>query len=200
MVARSMLEVEIKLAVGAADSEVRKLEALGARLVQPRGLEVNVLLDLPGQPLRARAAMLRVRRYGGRSLLTYKEPAPGPAGYKTRREIEIAIPDFGTVIRILEAAGLTRVWRYMKYRTAFEMDGLHLLLDETPIGNYLELEGERASIDAAVARLGRTADESSTLSYSALFEQDCARRGVVPGDMTFDTEAAGCDASGTVTS
>src|SRR5262245_53951249 len=175
-----MLEVEIKLAIGDAESEVRRLEAMGARLAQPRGLEVNVLLDLPGQPLRARAAMLRARHYGGRSFLTYKEPAPGPAGYKVRREIEAAIPDFDGVIRIFEAAGLTRVWRYMKYRTVFELERLHLLLDETPIGNFLELEGTRAAIDDAVARLGRTADELSTLSYRALYERECARRGVVP--------------------
>lgn len=194
-----MLEVEIKLAVGAADSEVRRLAALGARLAHPRGLEVNVLLDLPWQPLRARAAMLRVRHYGGRSFLTYKEPALGPAGYKIRREIEAAIPDFDAVIRIFEAAGLTRVWRYMKYRTVFELDDLHLLLDETPIGNFLELEGTQAAIDGVLALLGRTADESSTLSYRGLYERDCGRRGVVPGDMIFETEAPGSGASGTVT-
>src|SRR5262245_56309489 len=117
-----MLEVEIKLAIGAADSEVRRLESLGARLAHQRALEVNVLLDLPAQPLRARSAMLRVRSYGGRSFLTYKEPAPGPADYKIRREIETAIPDFDAAIRIFETAGLMRVWRYMKYRTVFEME------------------------------------------------------------------------------
>ena len=186
-----MLEVEIKLAIGAAEAEIQRLEALGARLVQPRSLEVNVLLDLPEQPLRARAAMLRARHYGGRSFLTYKEPVPGPAGYKIRREIETVVPDFEAVIRTLEAAGLKRVWRYMKYRTAYELEETHILLDETPVGNYLELEGSGSSIDAVSARLGRTADEYLTLSYRALYEQDCVRRGVAPGDMIFGTEAPG---------
>ena len=194
-----MLEVEIKLAVGAADTEVRKLEALGARLSQPRGFEDNVLLDLPGRPLRAREAMLRVRSYGGRSFLTYKEPAPGPEGYKIRRELEVTVPDFNAVIRVFECTGFTRVWRYMKYRTAFERNGLHLLLDETPIGNYLELEGERAAIDAVAAGLGRAPTEYIALSYRGLFERECARRGLVPGDMTFEAEASGQDASGAVT-
>src|SRR5262249_56634537 len=126
-------------------------------------------------------------------------PAPGPVGYKIRREIEVEIPDFDAVIRILDAAGLTRVWRYMKYRTVFELDGLHLLLDETPIGNFLELEGRREAIDDIAARLVRTAGDSSTLSYRALYEHDCARRGVVPGDMIFETEAPGFGGSGTVT-
>src|SRR5262245_17143049 len=183
-----MLEVEIKLAIGAAEAEIQGLVDLGARLVQPRSLEVNVLLDLPEQSLRARAAMLRARHYGGRSFLTYKEPVPGPAGYKTRREIEIVVPDFDAVIRIFEAAGLKRVWCYMKYRTAYEMEDLHILLDETPIGNYLELEGSRSAIDAVAARLGRAADEYMTVSYRGLYEQDCARRGVVPGDMIFAAE------------
>lgn len=193
-----MLEVEIKLAIGPAAAVIRKLESLGARLAHPRGLEVNVLLDLPGQPLLARGAMLRVRKYGGRSILTYKEPAPGPAGYKSRREIETLIPDFDAVVRIFEAAGFTRVWRYMKYRTALELNGLHVLLDETPIGNYLELEGERASIDAVASRLGRSPDEYIVLSYRGLQERDCLKRGVVPGDLVFGTEASSLDPSDTV--
>lgn len=183
-----MLEVEIKLAIGAAETEVERLVALGARLVHPRSLEVNVLLDLPEQPLRARAAMLRARRYGGRSFLTYKEPVPGPAGYKIRREIEIVVPDADAVIRTLEASGLKRMWLYMKYRTVYELEDLHILLDETPIGNYLELEGSRSSIDTVASRLGRAADQYLTLSYRGLYEQDCSKRGVVPGDMIFGTE------------
>ena len=106
-----MLEVEIKLAIGAVPTEIRKLEALGARLVQPRGLEVNVLLDVPEQRLRARGAMLRARHYGGRSFLTYKEPVPGPAGYKVRRELEIEVSDFEAVTQTFEAAGLVKLWR-----------------------------------------------------------------------------------------
>jgi len=195
-----MLEVEIKLAIGAADTEVQKLESLGARLVQPSNLEVNTLLDLPGQPLLRRAAMLRARRYAGRSFLTYKEPVAGPAGYKVRRELEVVVPDSDALIRTLQAAGLKKMWLYMKYRTTYEMDDLHLLLDETPIGNYLELEGSRSAIDSVARRLGKTARDYLTLSYRALFEQDCERRGVVPGDMIFGTEAPGPGASGTVTS
>jgi len=195
-----MLEVEIKLGIGAAYAEIERLEAVGARLVQPRGLEVNVLLDLPGQPLRARAAMLRVRRYGGRSFLTYKEPVPGPTGYKVRREIEVIVPDFDATIRTLEASGLMKMWTYMKYRTTYELEDLHVLVDETPIGNYLELEGTRSAIDAAAARLGRSAVDYSTLSYRALYEMDCAKRGVVPGDMIFGMEATDRGASGVVNS
>jgi adenylate cyclase class 2 len=195
-----MLEVEIKLAIGTSEPVIRRLEALGARLAHPRGLEVNELLDLPGQPLRARGALLRVRRYGGRSVLTYKEPAQGPAGYKVRREIEAEIPDSAAVVQILEAAGFTRVWRYMKHRTVLELDGLHILLDETPIGNYLELEGARTAIDSVASALGRTHEEYITLSYRELQEQHCLKRGVVPGDMIFGTDASGRDPHETVTS
>ena len=182
-----MLEVEIKLAIGDASSEARKLEVLGARLAHPRALEVNVLLDLAGQPLGTRGAMLRVRTYGERAVLTYKEPAPGPSGYKIRQELETPIPDGGGLVRILEASGFTRIWRYMKYRTVFEMDGVHVLLDETPIGNYVEIEGSRPAIDAAAARLGRTPADYITLSYRALYERRCAQRGTVAGDMIFET-------------
>jgi adenylate cyclase class 2 len=45
------------------------------------------------------------------------------------------------------------------------------VVDETPIGNFAELEGEAAWIDKVAARLGVSHSEYMTLSYGRLFEQ-----------------------------
>ena len=45
-------------------------------------------------------------------------------------------------------------FRYEKYRTTFRLPGLHLDLDETPVGVFLELEGAPRAIDRAARSLG----------------------------------------------
>jgi adenylate cyclase class 2 len=183
----TMMEVEVKLAVGPIEPEMRRLEKLGGRLVHARSLEENVLLDLPERALGMRGAMLRVRKYGAEAALTYKEFAPGPAGYKNRMEIEAAITEPHQLLRVLEFAGFRPIWRYMKYRTVFCVQDLKVLLDETPIGNYIELEGARESIDAFAARLGRGPSDYIPLSYRALYERWCLERRTAVGDMVLES-------------
>lgn len=185
MVRPSMIEVEIKLAIGPADAEVRRLQQLGARVVSPRSFEDNVLLDVSVGELRARGAMLRLRLYAGSATLTYKEPAPGPEGFKVRTEIETSVAEPDALLRILEAAGLRRVWRYVKYRTILEHEDVTLGVDETPAGNFLELEGPAGSIDALARRLGRAPADYITATYRELHVRWCSARGVPPGDMLF---------------
>ena len=184
------IEIEIKLAIGLVEPEVRRLRELGANTISPRLLEENILLDFGEGELRARGAMLRVRRYGRSGSVTYKEPAPGPAGFKVRREIETVIPDPGALFDVLAAAGMRAVWRYDKYRTVMEADGVKVLVDETPIGNFLELEGSGEAIGAMARRLGRSPSDSITATYRQLFEDWCRARGREAGDMVFDREPA----------
>lgn len=183
-----MTEVEIKLAVGPAESQIRLLVDLKVELIHRRGYEENVLLDLPGLPLRARGGILRVRDFDGTSTVTYKEPAPGLDGYKVRREIETSVGNAGLVLQILESAGFHRVWKYAKFRTIYRDGPLFVLLDETPIGNYLELEGPREAIDAFAKRLGRSPSEYITSTYRTLHEDWCRKRGVPAGDLMFERD------------
>jgi adenylate cyclase class 2 len=181
-----VIEVEVKLAVETAEKAIRLLEGLPAELVHSRGHEGNELFDLPGLPLRERGALLRVRTFGGRGLLTYKEPAEGPSGYKVRREIQTVVDDPKALALILEGAGFRRVWRYEKYRSAYRAGEVLILVDETPIGDYLELEGPAAGIDALAARLGRSSREYITSSYWSLYVEWCRGRGIEPGDLLFE--------------
>ena len=134
-----------------------------------------------------RGAMLRVRKYGAEAALTYKELAPGPAGFKNRNEIEAAINEPHQLLRVLESAGFRPIWRYMKYRTIFSVRDLKVLLDETPIGNYMELEGTRESIDAFAAQIGMGPADYIPLSYRALYERWCHERRTAVGDMVLDS-------------
>jgi adenylate cyclase class 2 len=180
-----MIEVEIKLAIGPANLQVPLLENLGATLVHPRSHEENILLDLPGMPLMARGAFLRVRKFGETHTLTFKEPTRGSAGYKVRRELETGVDSAGDLLAILESTGFRRVWKYEKFRTVYHFETLEILVDETPIGNYLELEGSAEAIDSFAGRLGFSPSDYIASSYRSLYEGWCHKRGLAVGDLTF---------------
>ena len=85
-------EVEIKFRIDDIDSLTAGLQAAGFRLVTPRTHEMNTLYDQPGGKLRRRGALLRLREYGPRWTLTYKDRSGKQSGrHKSRREIETQV-------------------------------------------------------------------------------------------------------------
>ena len=61
----------------------------------------------------------------------------------------------------------------------------HCVVDETPIGDYAELEGPPAWIDRTAARLGVDQAQYVTLSYGRLFEAWRKERSSSANDLTF---------------
>jgi adenylate cyclase, class 2 len=102
-----------------------------------------------------------------------RTPKPGPGKrYKVREEHELRIADHEEMPRILEALGLRPWFRYEKFRTTYGLPGIaHLKveLDETPVGLFLEIEGERGAIDRAAELLGFARSDYIDGSYGALF-------------------------------
>jgi adenylate cyclase class 2 len=98
------------------------------------------------------------------------EPRSAPS-FKARRETEIDIPfdETDALLAILRGLGMAPVFQYQKYRTSWNWKGLHILLDETPIGIYLELEGDRALIEAGAKALGYRPDDFIIKSYRDLY-------------------------------
>jgi len=179
-------EVEIKLRLAGAADGRRLLQTTGLGILTPRVFETNVLFDTPEGRLREGRSLLRVRQAGGRAVLTFK----GPAQYirhKSREELEIELSDAQAAAQILERLGFRPVFRYEKYRTEYGEAGQPgvVSLDETPIGDFLELEGAPEWIDRTAARLGFREPDYLTASYATLYLEWCRERGLAPGDMVF---------------
>jgi len=66
-------EVEIKFQIADIETLTSRLEKAGFALVTPRTHELNTLYDRPGGELRGRGALLRLRQYGPKWTLTYKD-------------------------------------------------------------------------------------------------------------------------------
>jgi adenylate cyclase class 2 len=140
--------------------------------------------------LRNEGQLLRLRRFGTAVILTFKG-IPIEGRHKEREEIEITVSDAGSMSLILERLGLRPVFRYEKFRTEYSRPGQEgvITVDETPIGNFIELEGPPAWIDDTAARLGFHEGEYIKRSYGSLYIQHCASTGTAPGDMLFATKA-----------
>jgi adenylate cyclase class 2 len=173
-------ETEVKLRLASAAAARDALRRAGARLVHERHFEDNVLLDDAAGTLRARGSVLRLRETPAGGLLTFKGPRAIADGVKSRVERETAVGEPGEALAILEGLGYRPVFRYQKFREGWQLRGQEIAVDETPIGDYLEIEGDAEGIHAAAADLGFSRAEYVADSYVGLFLAGGGR-----GDMVF---------------
>lgn len=131
---------------------------------------MNTLYDLPGQPLRKRGDLLRLRLYGSEWKLTHK--AKGKVGrHKTRVENETRVEDGAKMDAILHALGFAPTFRYEKFRAEWSDGKGKVVVDETPIGNFGEIEGPARWIDQSARELGIDRRDYITETYAGLFFQ-----------------------------
>jgi adenylate cyclase class 2 len=203
------IETEIKFRVDDHAALATRLEAAGFRLQTPRSFESNVLYDTPERRLRARTEILRIRSYAGHWTLTHKrlpdpvassenssperdaggDSNPDQARHKNRLETETTVADGAALATVFHSLGLVPAFRYEKWRAEWHDGEGHCVVDETPIGNYAELEGTAEWIDRTAARLGIELSQYITLSYGRLFELWCIEHHSAAQDLTFDAIA-----------
>ena len=185
-------ETEIKLLAHDRKQLRKRLAQLAFKVFKARHFESNHLFDFPDLRLRKSGCLLRLRFAGGECLLTFKGPPLRTRRYGSRREIETRVEDGALLQEVLKSLGLKSVFVYEKYRTIFaggNRAGLHgsplVAYDETPIGNYLELEGPEKWIDKVATRLGYSPRDYITSTYLALYIQKCREEHRKPGNMVF---------------
>jgi len=185
-------ETEIKLKPDAPLARVAaRIRSLGATLHRPRHFEDNYILDDPGGRLRRRGFILRVRLTSSGATLTFKGRRRIVRGTKAREEIEAEISDGTLLLKILERTGIRCSFRYQKYRTVYRQASILVTLDETPIGDYIEIEGSPDDIARFAKRLGFTRDDFITSTYHELFVSYKKLHRVGSKDMLFDIKSSG---------
>jgi adenylate cyclase class 2 len=157
------------------------LAGIGATLARARHLEDNELFDDRRRSLRAAGCVLRLRRNDQGAILTVKGPRKDVERVKTRPEAEVGVSDGERTRELLSLLGYERVFRYQKYREVWHWRDAEIVLDETPVGTFLEVEGPLETIHAAARALGRGPDDYIRDSYVSLFIAEGGQ-----GDMVFD--------------
>jgi adenylate cyclase class 2 len=192
-------EIEMKLPVSDVSSLILKLRRLNA-IAFGRVFEKNTLYDTPDADLRRTGRLLRIRvetparssfsAPGVRSAMVTSKAPPAvqtsaKPRYKEKLERQLIIPGPKRWSRILSSLGFRAGFRYEKFRTAFRLPDIHLDLDETPAGTFLELEGEPKAMDRVARALGYSPGDYLQCTYWDIYVSDCRRRGVSPTNMVF---------------
>jgi len=177
-------EIEIKFRAASLRKIIAGLRAAGFRRITQRTHELNTLYDLPGHPLQRRGELLRLREYGTAWTLTHKSRGKG-GRYKTRLEIETAVQEGHKMELILRALGFRPGFRYEKFRAEWSDGSGHVVVDETPIGNFGEIEGRPRWIDRTARILEIQPADYITDTYLQLFAQWKQRTRSVAKEMTF---------------
>jgi adenylate cyclase class 2 len=185
----SQNEVEIKFRVSDLNSLAERLRQLGLVQITPRTHEMNTLFDLPGRPLRAKGELLRLRKYGDSWILTHKARSKdkdrnGP--HKTRVETETRVESGEKMEAILRALHFEACFRYEKFRAEWKGEQGHVVIDETPIGNFAEIEGPPEWIDTLARDLGVSQRDYITETYAGLFFAWKRQTASPANEMTFE--------------
>lgn len=166
--ASSPTEVEIKFRIVNIQAIQRRLRAAGFRLKTKRTHEMNVLYDSADGSIRERGEVLRIRKYGKSWKLTHK--SKGAAGkHKSRVEVETEVSDGEKLAQILLSLGYRVSFQYEKFRTEWTDGAGDVVIDETPIGTFGEIEGRPKWIDGTAKKLDVAESDYINKSYAELF-------------------------------
>lgn len=166
------LEVEVKFFVTDLPALRQRILSLNIPLHHPRIFEQNLRWDNAWDGLLRKGELLRLRQ-DSRTRLTFKGAAhPSSATeLKVREELEVELDDFQKMAAILERIGFQPRQSYEKYRETFWAEGVEIVLDELPFGDFVELEGDEPAIRQMAETLGLPWDERILDNYLLLMNR-----------------------------
>ncbi len=180
-------ETEVKFFVQDMQRIEVRLRELKAHLIQARVHEINHRFDDANGDLRKSSKILRLRQ-DTEAKFTFKGPSrEDKKGVHTRMELEFSVGDFDSAKKFLEALGYRSIVFYEKFRTTYELNNTHIMLDEMPYGNFIEIEG--ADIDVIfqiAALLGLNWDAMVKAGYHSLFERIAGKYKLDPNELSFN--------------
>ena len=180
-------EIEVKFALTDRRDLVKRLQSSGGERLYPETFEDNIVLDRRGE-LRTKGALLRVRKFGRYSLVTFKGPMSIEGGIKTREEVQTGIESFELAIQLFDSLGYKPVFRYQKFREVWRVRDVEVVLDRTPIGDYFEIEGPVDTIRSLAEQLGMNMDQALRQTYADLYRMQRRTRADLPEHMVFPPE------------
>ena len=179
-------ETEVKFFVKDLERVEMRLRELKAHLIQARVHEVNLRFDNPNSDLRREYKVLRLRN-DAEAKFTFKGPSEERAdGVLSRREIEFSVSSFDAAKEFLEALGYEQVAFYEKYRSIYELNDTHVMLDELPYGNFVEIEGEKiTALQEVTDLLNLNWEATVNVGYLVLFDRISTKYKLAPDQLSF---------------
>jgi adenylate cyclase class 2 len=180
-------EIEVKFPLRDRHELMRRLHDIGGQRLYPETFEDNIVLDRRGE-LRTKGSLLRVRKFGKYSIITYKGPMSIEGGVKSREEVQTGVESFELAIQLFDSLGYKPVFRYQKFREVWRVRDAEVVIDRTPIGEYFEIEGPIDLIRSLAGELGMEMEQAIRQTYADLYRQARRTRADLPNDMVFSPE------------
>lgn len=162
-------ESELKIPVTDFEPVRESLRRERAVVVQVMAREINLLLDQPDGRLRTAGSLLRLRQHGDRNLLTLKGPVNYSGSIKVREEHETELSDLSRTVEIFERIGFPVFMKYEKDREEWLLGEFSVVLDHTPMGDFVEVEGPPEQLERAARLLGLDVAAALRGSYVSLW-------------------------------
>ena len=163
------VESELKIPVSDLEPVRASLCRERAVLLQVMAREENLLLDQDDGSLRTAGSLLRIRQHGDRNLLTLKGPVSYNGSIKVRAEHETEISDLPRMVEIFARLGFSVVMKYEKDREEWLLEDISVVLDHTPMGDFVEVEGPPERLELAARLLGLDPAAAVRGSYVSLW-------------------------------
>ena len=153
------------------------------------------MLDTNEGRLKNEHSALRIRFVDGRGLITFKGLSNEASTFKAREELETHTDEPAQMLAIFERLGYHPFFRYQKYRTVYKLalennKSLKVMVDETPMGNFLELEGTEDAVKQVVSTLKLTPKGYITSTYIGMQAERCRAAGHPLEDLIFPEKQA----------
>lgn len=144
---------------------IESLKEFGAECLG-RDDEENIIYG--NQYMAEQSSVLRLRRIGDKTILTFKKRLPGLSDAKHQIEEETEVSDHDATAAIVENLGLEKRLVYEKRREKWRLRNTDVLIDELPFGLYLEIEGSITAIKEVEMLLDADLFESEPETYPRL--------------------------------
>ena len=159
------IEKKYRLTKEQYEDVLQSLEELGGEFIG-EDFEENILFG--NEVLKQKQALLRLRRIGEKTILTYQEATDEKLSIKKRIEHETEVADFEAIEKIFNGLGFHEGMVYEKRRKSFHFRKVEVVLDELPFGLFMEIEGSMTAIAEAEMYLGADEFEVEYKSYPYL--------------------------------
>lgn len=165
-----MKEIEVKiLDINVAQVE-KQLDELNAEKTYDGDVDV-IFYDYPDGRLHAEKKRLRLRDFGSKVELTFKEKK-STEKTKIAEELEVIVSDFAAAQKLIESMGLQEVKRYTKHRTSYRLGEIAFEIDTIPgYPSFMEVEAPtEKKVFEWVEKLGFSKKEAKPWTGSKVIE------------------------------
>jgi len=180
-------EIEVKFKIEDIDKLHLDLEEAGYHLVDKVYQKTYSLWD-KFRYLSRKGIFIRTRQDGDKHTFTVKTRDLNlKSEYAERNEYNVEVEDAGKVAEMLKIIGFDDMRVLEKYRETWEGFDVDVVIDYTPIGDFMEIEGEKEEIDAFIERFNLNGLPRITMAYWDVYREDCKAKGIdEKNDLVFE--------------